>query len=116
MTLFDRTKRLTKQRGWNLQTTALKAGLSQNAIYNWKTKTPSEVSIKAVADVLGTTPEFLKGESKEPTPNKQNGNYINIDDDSLLIAFDGKIVDEDDRQAMINALKYHRYMKSLEDN
>jgi hypothetical protein len=38
MTLFERTKKLSKQKGWNLQTTAEKAGLSQNAIYNWKKK------------------------------------------------------------------------------
>lgn len=70
MTLFERTKNLSKQKGWNLQTTAEKAGLSQNAIYNWKTKEPSKVSLKAVADVLGVSSDYLLGKTNILNDNK----------------------------------------------
>lgn len=69
MTPFERTKEFSKKRGYSLQTTAINAGLSKNAIYNWKTKEPSDVSIKAVADVLGVSFDYLKGNVDDPTPS-----------------------------------------------
>lgn len=65
MTLFERTKELSKSKGWNLQTTAEKAGLSQNAIYNWKNKEPSKVSLRAVASVLDVSTDYLLGRTDD---------------------------------------------------
>lgn len=46
MTLFDNIKKYSKQRGYNLQTTAEKAGLSKNAIYGYNHgKQPSIVTL-----------------------------------------------------------------------
>lgn len=65
MTIFDRTKDTARLRGISLQQTAEKAGLSKNAIYNWKTKEPSTVSLRAVANVLGVSVDYLLGNTDE---------------------------------------------------
>jgi len=115
MTLFERTKNLSKQKGWNLQTTAEKAGLSQNAIYNWKTKEPSKVSLKAVADVLHVSTDYLLGRTDEMNPSTtETVKKADINDSDLLLAFDGKDIDEEDKQAIIDLLMFRRYQKRNE--
>lgn len=113
MTLFERTKNLSKQKGWSLQTTAEKAGLSQNAIYNWKTKEPSKVSLKAVADVLGVSSDYLLGKTKIINNNTKQAD---IEDDDLMLAFDGMEIDEEDKQAIIELLKFRRFQKGNNKN
>lgn len=94
MTLFERTKNLSKQKGWNLQTTAEKAGLSQNAIYNWKTKEPSKVSLKAVADVLGVSSEYLLGKTNILNDNK---NEIDLKEARHeILSYGGKPISDED--------------------
>lgn len=94
MTLFERTKNLSKQKGWNLQTTAEKAGLSQNAIYNWKTKEPSKVSLKAVADVLGVSSEYLLGKTNNLNDNK---NEIDLKEARHeILSYGGKPISDED--------------------
>ncbi|MDY5163289.1 helix-turn-helix domain-containing protein [Leuconostoc falkenbergense] len=94
MTLFERTKNLSKQKGWNLQTTAEKAGLSQNAIYNWKTKEPSKVSLKAVADVLGVSSDYLLGKTNILNDNK---NEIDLKEARHeILSYGGKPISDED--------------------
>ena len=67
MALFDNIKKYSKLRGYNLQTTAEKAGLSKNAIYGYNHgKQPSVETLKSFALHLlrheysgkGKVPEF----------------------------------------------------------
>lgn len=100
MTLFERTKNLSKQKGWNLQTTAEKAGLSQNAIYNWKTKEPSKVSLKAVADVLHVSTDYLLGRTDEMNTTSSNKKVADILDNETILSFDGMEIDEEDKEKL----------------
>ena len=95
MTLFENTKQMAKQRGLSLQKTAETAGLSKNAIYNWKTKEPSPVSLRAVADVLGVSVDYLLGNTDEmhPTSNTDNQEPINL----------AETVDDSERDKVISA-------------
>lgn len=100
MTLFERTKNLSKQKGWNLQTTAEKAGLSQNAIYNWKTKEPSKVSLKAVADVLNVSTDYLLGRTDQMNATSSDKKVADILDDETILAFDGMEIAEEDKEKL----------------
>ena len=104
MTLFERTKDTAKLRGISLQQTAEMAGLSKNALYNWKTKEPSAVSLKAVADVLGVSVDYLLGNTDEmhlaPNAGKQEPIDLaeTVDDserDNVVSANGQPISDED---------------------
>ncbi len=108
MTVFERTKKISKLRGLSLQKTAEEAGLSQNAIYNWKTKEPSNVSLKAVASVLSVSTDYLLGKTDSIGPKTNESNQkVDIADDTLIMAFDGKPVSDETREKL---LEYARFI------
>lgn len=65
MNTFERIKEISKERGLNLKKTAIEAGLSENAIYKWKTQTPQSNALQAVADVLGVSVDYLLGNTDD---------------------------------------------------
>lgn len=65
MTLFDRVKEISSDHGMSLQETAKKAGLGINSIYGWKTKQPSTDRVKAVAEVLNVSVDYLLGNEQD---------------------------------------------------
>lgn len=69
MTLYENVRTVAKTRGLSLQDVASKAGIGINSIYQWKDKTPSTDRLKAVADVLGVSTDYLLGNTDDPMPN-----------------------------------------------
>ena len=65
MTLFERTKEISKKRGMSLQDAAKSAGIGINSIYQWKKQTPSVDRIKLVADVLNVSVDYLLGNTDD---------------------------------------------------
>lgn len=63
MTLLERIKKISKKRGYNLTKVNSMANLGTNTIYSWKTKEPSYNNLKAVADVLGVSTDYLLGKT-----------------------------------------------------
>ncbi|AVL02825.1 helix-turn-helix domain-containing protein [Pediococcus pentosaceus] len=79
MTLFDRVKKISKQRGYSLAELARKADIGEKSIYTWKPSktypngvTPSRKTLEAVAKVLHVTVDYLLG--KNETPDWANEN------------------------------------------
>lgn len=115
MTIFERVKETANLRKINLQTLAEKSGMGINSIYGWKTKTPSVEKISAVADVLNVSTDYLLGRTDEMKPGTtETVKKADIDDSDLLLAFDGKDIDEEDKQAIIDLLMFRRYQKRNE--
>lgn len=113
MTTFERIKSTAKSRGMNLKQVALASGMSENAIYRYNQGVdPSGPAIKAIADTLNVSPNYLLGQSEEP--HVYENKPINLDDSDLLLAFDGKEIDEEDKQAIIGFLKFRRAQKRSE--
>lgn len=71
MTLFERTKKASNERGLSLQQVAEKAGLSKNTIYKWKDnqQNPRFVTVKAVAEVLNVSVDYLLGNTDNKHSN-----------------------------------------------
>ena len=94
MTIFERTKELAKKRGLSLQETAKSAGIGINSIYSWKDKKPSVDRIKAVADVLGVSVDYLLGNTDEMHSNKKDDMPVDLEEvlDKLgpTLRFEGK--------------------------
>ena len=103
MTMFDRIKEISKKRGLTLAQLNEKVGFKQNVIYSWKTKTPSVDKVKAVADVLNVSVDYLLGNTDNPEPSTSSDNLTK---NQKLIAYsiDPDISDEE-RQAIINMVK-----------
>lgn len=73
MTLFERVKKISKQKGYSsLKSLAEDAGLGVNAVYQWKTQTPRTDNLQAVADVLGVSVDYLLGNTDDMHANKKD--------------------------------------------
>lgn len=102
MSTFERVKEISKKHNFSsLRTLAEDAGLSQNAIYGWKTKTPSSESIQKVADVLGVSVDYLLGNTDDTMPKQSTNEPLDVVDipDSrrdALISANGQPINDDD--------------------
>ena len=94
MNTFERIKEISKERGLNLKKTAIEAGLSENAIYKWKTQTPQSNALQAVADVLGVSVDYLLGNTDDMHANKKvttSGDDLKeYFDEHPILKFNGK--------------------------
>ncbi|AYM03609.1 XRE family transcriptional regulator [Levilactobacillus brevis] len=92
MTTLERIKKLSKERGWSLQTLAEKSGLGKNSIYRWDVKTPSTNSLQKVADILHVSVDYLLGH-EDPRNGKKT---VELSDEDNYYTFDGKPVSKED--------------------
>lgn len=107
MTLFERIKYFAKKRGMSLQQVALDSGLSKNAIYNWKNKKVKDVSeayLIAIAKTLGITLEKLTDNELNTEPKKIDLKST-IDDDDIIMTFEGKEIPKEDLEVIKRLLR-----------
>lgn len=94
MTLFERIKETAKERGISLTALSVESGLGEKTIYKWKDKEPSASRIKAVADVLGVSVDYLLGNTDEMHSNKKDDMPVDLEEvlDKLgpTLRFEGK--------------------------
>ena len=102
MTVFERIKETAKLRGTNLKNLAKQVGLSENAIYSWKNKTPRTDNVQAVADVLGVSVDYLLGNTDEMHSNKKNDKTVDLEKDTTILALDGMELSDDYKQFIID--------------
>lgn len=112
MTTLDRIKQVAKQRGYSLTQVNEKANLGKNTIYSWKTKEPGLNNLKAVADVLGVSVDYLLGNTDEMHPKQVTGDP-DVDGVDLndyfekrgLLRFNGKPISEEDLRIIYRILE-----------
>ncbi|WP_270747175.1 helix-turn-helix domain-containing protein [Leuconostoc lactis] len=100
MTLYERTTKLSKQRGYSLKNLAIKAGLAENSIYDWKKSTPKADNLKKVADVLHVSTDYLLGRTDEMNATSSDKKVADILDDETILAFDGMEIAEEDKEKL----------------
>lgn len=104
MTVYENIKKFSKLRGYSLQTTAEKAGLSKNIIYGYKNgKSPSLKTLKTLADVLGVSTNELLG--KEAQNDSSQPKQADLADDSTLFTYEGKPIDDEDKEIIRRLLR-----------
>lgn len=110
MTLFERVKEISKKRGYSLADVSLKAGLGQRTLYQWKDNQPSAERLKAVADVLGVSSDYLLGNTDDPTPaSSTNDSELDLDkalaEKGLVMKFNGKELSDKAKKGLLNVLE-----------
>ena len=80
MTLFERIKETAKERGISLTALSVESGLGEKTIYKWKDKEPSASRIKAVADTLGVSVDYLLGNTDEMHSNKKDDMPVDLEE------------------------------------
>lgn len=112
MTTFERIKNLADNQKISLQKVAIDIGLSENAIYGWKTRKPKGEDLAKVADYFHVSVDYLLGRDENgPTP--QTVDLVEIankpkdfDWDSVL-SVGGKPIPEEDKE-IIRRLFAHK--------
>ncbi|WP_273710564.1 helix-turn-helix domain-containing protein [Leuconostoc mesenteroides] len=112
MTLYERTINLSKQRGYSLKNLAIKAGLAENSIYDWKKSTPKADNLQKVADVLNVSTDYLLGRTEELNSVSNSSKVTDILDDETILAFDGMEIEESEKEKLRD---YARYIISLRE-
>lgn len=115
MTLFERVKKIAKQKGYSsLKTLAEDANLGVNAVYQWKNQVPRMDNLQKVADVLGVSVDYLLGNTNEMHANKSTPTDTDLED--MLdgaVAYGGKPMSDNDRTILKGMLK--AYFDNKED-
>ena len=93
---FERIKELSKKHGLSLIEVNDKAGLGTRSIYHWNKTNPSTNNLKAVADVLHTTTDYLTGKTDDPSMPAKKEHKINQDPTfaDLGMPYGGKIPED----------------------
>lgn len=106
MTLFERTKLESEKQKLSLIEVANKAGIGENAIYTWKKSTPKADTLAKVANVLHVSTDYLLGRTDEMNATSDDTvKKADLDDDELLLSFQGKDVTPEYRDAIIAILR-----------
>ena len=109
MTLFERIKETAKERGISLTALSVESGLGDKTIYKWKDKEPSANRIKAVADTLGVSVDYLLGNTDEMHSNKKDDKKVadlkDIMKEFEIVQFDGKTIPEEDLPVIERIIK-----------
>lgn len=102
MGMLDNIKFLSKEKGWSLSFLASKLGLTASYftdVKNGKTQISND-RLAIIADILDTTPEYLKGETdiKEKTPAEPD---VTFDDFTYAMHNESKELSDADKEMLL---------------
>lgn len=110
MTTFERIKKLADNQKISLQKVAIDIGLSENAIYGWKTRKPKGDDLAKVADYFHVSVDYLLGRKDNPFPS--DADLADMIERSTH--FDGKEYPDEVKQGMKDVLRAY-LMGRLDD-
>ncbi|KZU36391.1 XRE family transcriptional regulator [Lactiplantibacillus plantarum] len=97
MTLFDRIKTISKERGYSIAEVERKAGISTNYMYQWKKRNPSPKALASVADVLNVSVDYLLGKTDDNSTSMKP-KQVDITDDDYIMTYQGKPIPPEDME------------------
>lgn len=106
MTLYERTVSLSKARGYSLKTLAIKAGLAENSIYDWKKSTPKADNLQKVADVLHVSTDYLLGRTDRESETSSKDKITELLDKETILALDGMAISDEDKEKILDYARY----------
>lgn len=95
MSTFERIKKLADKQNFSLQKVATDIGLSENAIYGWKTRKPKGEDLAKIADYFHVSVDYLLGREELEQPQFSPELLDAIDNAE---GFSGKPLDDHDKE------------------
>lgn len=108
MTLFDKIKKISKERGYSIAEVERKAGISANYLYQWKKREPSPKSLASVAKVLGVSVDYLLGTDDKPSTTNEPVDLDKALSEEGIAMFDGKPLSEEYKKALLAMLRANK--------
>ena len=112
MTTFERIKKLADNQKISLQKVAINIGLSENAIYGWKTRKPKGEYLEKLADFFHVSVDYLLGRDTTEPENQtvdlaELANKPKDFDWGSVLSVGGKPIPEEDKE-IIRRLFAHK--------
>ncbi|MCT1170884.1 XRE family transcriptional regulator [Lactococcus lactis] len=112
MTTFKRIKNLADNQKISLQKVAIDIGLSENAIYGWKTRKPKGEDLAKIADYFHVSVDYLLGRDTTEPENQtvdlaELANKPKDFDWGSVLSVGGKPIPEEDKE-IIRRLFAHK--------
>ncbi|WP_139008887.1 XRE family transcriptional regulator [Lactococcus lactis] len=112
MTTFERIKKLADNQKISLQKVAIDIGLSENAIYGWKTRKPKGEDLAKIADYFHVSVDYLLGRDTTEPENQtvdlaELANKPKDFDWGSVLSVGGKPIPEEDKE-IIRRLFAHK--------
>lgn len=115
MTLFDRVKEISKQKGYTLTELADKAGIGEKSMYTWKPSekfpngvTPKRATLEKVAKALNVSVDYLLG-SEDTNQSSLSETELDLDkalaEKGLVMKFNGKELSDKAKKGLLNVLE-----------
>ncbi|HEN5962491.1 helix-turn-helix domain-containing protein [Streptococcus agalactiae] len=109
---FERIKNLADKQGVSLQTVSIAVGLSDNYIYNLRTrKSSSSEAITKIADYFRVSTDYIYGRTDNPRIASDEVTGYSTEDLRKMAenakTFDGKPLTEDDINAIQNIIEIY---------
>lgn len=108
MTLFDKIKKISKERGYSIAEVERKAGISTNYLYQWRKREPSPKSLASVAKVLGVSVDYLLGKDDKPSTSNEPVDLDKALSEEGIAMFDGKPLSEEYKKALLAMLRANK--------
>lgn len=108
MTLFDKIKKVSKERGYSIAEVERKAGISTNYLYQWKKREPSPKSLASVAKVLGVSVDYLLGKDDKSSTSNEPVDLDKVLSEEGMAMFDGKPLSEEYKKALLAMLRANK--------
>lgn len=105
MTLFDKIKKVSKERGYSIAEVERKAGISTNYLYQWKKREPSPKSLASVAKVLGVSVDYLLGETEKEEPVNDTRDMEVEEALNSMRSYQGQPISDEEREVMRGIIK-----------
>lgn len=78
----------------------IEIGLSNGSIASWAKSEPSKEKIEKVADFFKVPINYLLGRDDGSTISSNNPKYVDLSDDDIIMAFNGKPISDKYRRAI----------------
>ncbi|MCI1985283.1 MAG: helix-turn-helix domain-containing protein [Lactobacillus sp.] len=112
MTLFERIKKISSERGFALTEVARRAGIGEKSVYAWKPSkaypdgiTPRRETLEKVANVLHVSVDYLLGNTDDPNPPRASDKKPMTKNQELIAYSIDPDISDDEREAIIEMVK-----------
>jgi len=111
--MVERILALAKQKGLKQAFLEEKIGAYRGKITEWKNKksSPTDVELKIVAELLGTTEAYLRGKTDDPAPAAEPTDDVQIE----ILARAARKMTTEEKQKLIDIAKV-MFEKAFDEN
>ena len=108
--MIERIVALAEEQGMKMSFLEKQLGVYRGKVADWKLRrsSPNVTEIRKIAEILGTTEAYLRGETDDPTPDDLD---IDTSDLSWAVYKDSRELSDDDKRELLAIIQIKKNKK-----